>query len=280
MEIGNLDQRICDLIQTNNGNIIASFTRGFIFVFKLNSTSYELIQKIKAHDDACDVEKTIEIKDGRLISCSNDNTIKIWKYNNNKYTLENILRAKKSKKVLDKRRERRFLFDICCHLGRTNEYDIYYDVDDILELNNNIIVSIPNVNGPIIFWNIKELQMECKFKGICRDRGNILKKLSNKLFIVGGVKYIYLFSILNYKLINKIEINYKCSNICCLSDGNILTGHEDGIIRQYNLINNELKLIGEKKYHSDWIITILQLKKDLIISTSYDKKIKLFQIYK
>ena len=34
LEICNLTQRVCDLMQTNNGNIISSLTRGFIFVFK------------------------------------------------------------------------------------------------------------------------------------------------------------------------------------------------------------------------------------------------------
>ena len=204
IEIGNLNHRVFDLMQINNGNIIASLTWGFILVFKINSNSYELIQKIKAHDDACTVEKTIEIKDGRLISCSKDCTIKIWKYNNKKYILENQLRAKKRKKLRRKTRLESYLSDCSCLLGKSSEYDIYYRVDDILELKNNIIVSIPNGNGPIIFWNIKELQMVCKFKEFRWDCTNKLKKLSNKFFIIGGDKYIFLFSILNYKLINKI----------------------------------------------------------------------------
>ena len=36
---------------------------------------------------------------------------------------------------------------------------------------------------------------------------NILKKLNNEDFFVGGEKYIYLFSILNSSLINKIKID-------------------------------------------------------------------------
>ncbi len=41
-------------MQTKNGNIIASLSWGFILVIELTSTSYEIIQKIKAHD------KTVE----------------------------------------------------------------------------------------------------------------------------------------------------------------------------------------------------------------------------
>ena len=83
-------------MQTKNGNIIASLSWGFILVIKLTSTSYEIIQKIKAHDKT--VEKTIEIKDGRLISCAKDKKMKIWKYFNNQYILENILCLKNQKR--------------------------------------------------------------------------------------------------------------------------------------------------------------------------------------
>ena len=96
LKIDNLDNRVTDLIQTYNGNIIISLITGFILVIKLTSTSYEIIQKIKAHDQT--VKKTIEVKDRRLISCSEDKKIKIWKYNNNLYTLENILCLKKNMK--------------------------------------------------------------------------------------------------------------------------------------------------------------------------------------
>ena len=109
------------------------------------------------------------------------------------------------------------------------------------------------------------------------DSLNILKKFSNKLFIIGGSIYLYLFSSLNYKLISIIYIDSNCESICCLSDGNILTGHEDGKIRQYNLINNELKFIEEKKYHNDSINDIIQLKKDLVISCSYDKNTNIYK---
>jgi len=109
------------------------------------------------------------------------------------------------------------------------------------------------------------------------DSLNILKKFSNKLFIIGGSIYLYLFSSLNYKLISIIYIDSNCEIICCLSDGNILTGHEDGKIRQYNLINNELKFIEEKKYHNDSINDIIQLKKDLVISCSYDKNTNIYK---
>jgi len=278
LKIDKINKRITDLMQTKNGNIIASLTFGFILVIKLTSSSYEIIQKIKAHEET--VEKTIEIKDGRLISCAEDNKMKIWKYNNNQYILENILCLKKSKKVLEKEAilEKRALRFCGCYFGMSNVYNEFYSIDDILELKNNIIVSIPDGKDPIIFWNIKELEIICQIeKELYFDSLNILKKFSNKLFIIGGRRYLYLFSSLNYKLISIINIDSNCKSICCLSDGNILTGHEDGKIKQYNLINNELKFIGEKKYHNNSINDIIQLKKDLVISCSYDGNTNIYK---
>jgi len=270
LKIDNLDNSIEDLMQTKTGNIIASLLRGLILVIKLTSTSYEIIQKFRAHEET--VEKTIEIKDGRLISCGGDKKMRIWKNNNNQYIYENILYLEKAMKEKSYIREQGF---ICCFMRR--DYNEFHSIDDILELKNNVIVSISNEDSLIIFWNIKNLEIICQIKNWYIYGLNKLKKLSNNLFIIGGEEYLYLFSSLNYKLINKIEIYSKCVNICCLSDGKILTGHKDGKIRQYNLINNELKLIGEKKCHNGLIKDIIQLKEDSIISCSDDKEVNIYK---
>ena len=272
LKIDNLDNRVKDLIQSKTGNIITSLISGFILVIKLTSTSYEIIQKINAHIQT--LEKTIEIKDGRLISCSEDKTMKIWKYNNNQYILENVLCLKRTMKAevyIDQPGLR------CCNFFSSCEYSDFYRIDNILELKNNIIVSTPIIEGPIIFWNIKKFELICQIKDFYGDILFHLKKLSNKLFILGGTNYLYLFSSLKYNLINKFEINSIYRSICCLPDGSILTGHKDGKMRQYSLINNELKFVGEKKCHNDWIIAIIQLKEDLIISSSDDKTINIYK---
>ena len=101
-------------------------------------------------------------------------------------------------------------------------------------------------------------------------------KIFNDIIIVGGREYIYLIN--NYNLINKIEINSDCYSICYLYDGSILTGHKNGYIKQWDLNNSKLKLIEEKKLHNDRIRVISQLKNDLIVSGSNDKKINIYKI--
>ena len=139
-----------------------------------------------------------------------------------------------------------------------------------MELKENEIISTPYGNSSIIFWNINELKIISQINQIeCTWCWNIISKLLNDIIIVGGKKYIYLIN--NYNLINKIEINSDCSSVCYLYDGSILTGHGNGYIKQWDLNNNELKLIGEKKVHDGEIRVISQLKNDLILSGSYKK---------
>ena len=245
LKIDNLEKEVFNIMQANNGYIIATLTSGSILIFKLTSlTSYELIQKIMAHNGY--VRKMLELEDNKFISCSDDKTIKIWKFNDNQLMLENTLNNK------DK-------------------------ISSILEIKDNIIVSTPWENGAVVFWNIKESQIISESEKIdCQWCWNILKKISNEFFVVGGKKYIYLFSIVNYNLTSKIEIDSQCYSICCLSDGTILTGHENGYIKQYNFINKELKLIAQKKHHNGIIRVIYQLNNDLILSGSDDRTINIY----
>ena len=90
LSIKHLKSNVLNIMQSNEGYIFASLDSGSILIFKLiSSNSYQLIENkknehikehIKEHDDR--VTKIIQIKDGRFISCSNDKTIKIWKFLN------------------------------------------------------------------------------------------------------------------------------------------------------------------------------------------------------
>ena len=192
LQIKNLDDCVYNIIQGSNDNIYASIGNGTISIFKLTSlTTYEKIQTFKIHNDK--VRKIIELKDGRFASCSKDKTIQIWEFNNNELIIYHIFNQDNS---------------ISC----------------ILESNENEIISTPEGNGSINFWNINESLIISKISKIeCNWSWNNLKKSLNDIIIVAGIKYIYLIN--NYELINKIEINYDCYSVCCLNNVNILTGH-------------------------------------------------------
>ena len=77
-----------------------------------------------------------------------------------------------------------------------------------IEEGENEIISTPILeNGSIIFWNINTLEKIAQINGIaCVFCWNILKKISNNTFIVGGARNIYLIK--DYKLIDNIKSSF------------------------------------------------------------------------
>jgi hypothetical protein len=238
-------------MQGSNDYIFASLYSGNISFFKLNPNNSNLnIQNIKAHKDI--VRKIIELKDGRYVSCSQDKTIKIWKFINNNLILDRTINVDSLKK----------------------------GVSSIEEVNKNVIISTPiDENGSILFWNINEGKIISQINDIaCVFCWNLLKKISNNTFIVGGAREIYLIK--DYKLIDRIQIELQREiySICYLNNGNILTGHFNGYIKYWNFNNNKLKYIDEKKFHQTSIRVINQINDNSILTGSDDITINLIKI--
>ena len=237
LSIKNLKSNVLNIMQSNEGYIFASLDSGSILIFKLiSSNSYQLIQDIKGHDDR--VTKIIQIKDGRFISCSNDKTIKIWKFLNEQLILDKTL----------------------------NEYE-ETGISSIIEFKENEIISTPYKLGSIVFWSLQESKIIEKINNIkCDWDWNIIEKINEDTIIVGGRKSLYLIK--NYKLVIDINMDSNCYCICYLSNGDILTGHKNGNIKEWKLINNELKFIGEKKVHEKLITVIYEIKNNFLLSGS------------
>ncbi len=247
----NLESNVLNIMQSNDGYIFASLDSGSISIFKLNTlNSSQLIESVEEHKKL--VSKIIQIKDGRFISCSYDKTIKIWNFLNEKLTLN---------KSLDEDNE----------------------ISSIMEYKENEIISTPYGEGSIIFWNVNEskiIEQINKTKSNkqikCNWDWNIIEKINENTVIVGGKHFIYLIK--NYKLVIDIDMNSYCYCLCYLSYGNILTGHDNGTIKEWEFRNNELKCIGEKKVHDKLISVIYEIKNNFLLSGSQDKKINIYKL--
>ena len=253
-----LDDKVLNIMQSNDGYIFASLESGSISIIKLNTlNSYQLIQSVKEHQES--VNKIIQIKDGRFISCSNDKTIKIWEFSNEKLILNKTL-------------------------NEDNE------INSIIEYKENEIISTPYGNGSIIFWDINKPENKKSPPVECYGLWNNIQKINDHNVIIGGEKYIYLFQNViiggekyiylfqNYDLIKKIEINSGCYSICYLSNGNILTGHQNGNIKEWKFNNNELNCIGEKEGVYDDEINVIYEIKNKFILTGVLKSINIYKI--
>ena len=210
-----------------------------------------IINKIinNAHEDY--IIKVIYYSNENLISCSNDNKIKIWKENNNN-NYDNIKILTHSNYVCSilYLEDKNIL--ISCGLDGTKFWN----------LNKNEI----NYNNINCIQYFKEV--ECGYNnGLCRldeDR------------IIIGIDSLIIISILNNKIIKEINIPFKCFGIRLIEDkGIFLSGGRSGDIRIYRNDNYECIQIIQNA-HDNCINGFVELKDGSIVSYSYDMKIKIW----
>ena len=207
--------------------------------FKLN--------KIILNAHISQINKVIYFNEN-IISCSNDNTVKLWEenINNNNYQLNLILNHLKS---------------VCCIL---------------LIKEKNIFIS-SGLNGTR-FYNLNNFELIFEIKETWCGAWNALCKIDNDKIIVQEEQNLLLniISITEKKIINKIKCNYISLGIISIDDkGIILVGVNKNII-VYDNQNNYKYLQYIENAHGNYIIGFQQLKNGLIVSYSFDESIKIW----
>ena len=264
-------------IQLRNENIVTCSWDYTLKIIKLiGKDKYEVVQILKAHEFV--VDKAIELEDGRLLTCADDNYIIIWKKNTNNdlYELE--------KKVVNSL--------------------IEFPNANIVLINKNLLLGTSLNEFKLRFYEIdNNFQLIYSFDSIhcCFSRNSILYIEERDLLLVGGSgKYIggiYLFKLKKIPyLIGNVHTNWirNAHSIILLEDGNVLIGLEeykrkkDLIIDEqfsickFKIIENDkkLKLVNKLgKAHISLINGLIEWKeKDLIVSCSHDKQIKLWKM--
>ena len=103
--------------------------------------------------------------------------------------------------------------------------------------------------------------------------------ISKELLLIPGINKISIININEYKVIRIIDVP-NSSNICgtCIINENILlTGDNNGIIKQWKIEGDNLNLISIKENtHNDFIYFIIKIGDGHIASGSFDKSIKIW----
>ena len=103
--------------------------------------------------------------------------------------------------------------------------------------------------------------------------------ISKELLFISGENKISIININKYKLIKIIEVSNSSwiGGACMLNDNIILTGDDNGVIRQWKIEGDNLILISIKENaHNDIIFSIIKIGDGHIISGSRDKSIKIW----
>ena len=208
----------------------------------LNKEEPYLINIFNAHESF--ITKIIKLFDGNFASCSKE--IKIW---NCKYPFKLI-------KKLD---------------GHNNL------IKSIIQLSDKRLISVSSFEENIlIYWNINTGEKEKIIKNVKCVNNNSLIELPNYKIGVGGKNEIYIISSINYQIEIIIKAHNSLVNCLILYYDTLLSSSVDGDIKQWNLIN--FQCISNKiKAHKNYILSLLQLNDNVIISSSDEGKVKIWK---
>jgi WD40 repeat protein len=173
--------------------------------------NYEFTNILKGHLNL--ITKVIELKNGKLCSCSFDGYIKLWKKNiDNSYELEINLNFFENGKFYSLLEVNEIIFSL---LNYDNKKILYF-----MNLNKKI-------DGKKIIENIN------------LKRENLIQ-LNNNNLIIGGIYVIYIYDINNNEE-TPIKCNYIICSLYLLKDNGILFGDNCGnLVKIKNIFNFEI----------------------------------------
>ena len=248
---------VLSLIQLNNGKLVSSSSDQTIkfwdFNFdkseistknQLNLNNFFLRKSIKAHSDS--VNNLLQLKNGNLVSCSKDKTIKIWDISN-----------------LNEIKE---LYTLKGHNNSVNK---------VIELQDKSQIISCSFDGKIIFWDLNMKKDKIIIKGHIKYIYDIILLNKNE-FASSSFEEIKVWNI--EKKEKEYELKGHNGWIYCLTllkENYMASGSYDRTIIIWNLKDKiqEQKLIG----HTQAIQSIISYNKNEIISASWDKSIKIWK---
>lgn len=267
--------------QNKNKLLLCNDTKILIY----DTVNFTKESEINAHRRI--LNELSEMRNGNIISTSNDSSIKIWDLNNLRCinTINNVHEnwTKKAQELNDGNiltcggDTSMKLFD-----GNTfNQIKIFPDhydnVNDFVVYNNGKFSSMDGT-GALFEWNIQT--GECNEDNIIGDVAAfcMLYDGGNNL-ITGGMYGNLILDINDWHTVKRIEKyefgDSEVNSLCMLEDGNILGGLDDG---SFFGLNDEFEIrdiLG--KAHNNAIIQIIKLNNGLIASVDGTNSIKIWR---
>ena len=287
-EVAKLTHFVNTLLILENGRIACCSDKNSIDILDQNSFEIDLI--IEGHEGK--ITSIAALEDGRLISSSLDNTIKIWKITSNSYLCEGTIptNEKGEYKITKLLSLNQSYFASCGSDSKIRIWETKMPNDcinvllghsktvkSILKLGDNELVSGGH-DLSIIFWDLNKYEEISRVNNVfCSDSNSIVEGNKNKLFVC-GVCVITVINTNTYEVIKRIkDYSLGCFRCCLkLKNGGIIAGNDEGVLYFIDKYYN-YEIIKEKA-HSDYITSLISFDGDKILSSSYDKTIKMWKV--
>jgi len=273
-----------------DGRFVTCDGNGKIIIY--NNKTYQPVLTIKEHNDY--INDIIQLSSGELVSCSDDNTIKIYNINKNNIQIIQTLKEHKDRvnKIIELKNKQLVScsFDnsiIFYHKDSNNKYIKDYSISTngwngpIIQTKDNEICYYEKDNDTICFYDLIKKNNIKKINDInatAYTYDNLLM-MSKDLLLIGGENIISIVNVNSYNIVRTIKIS-DSGNIFAtlmLNKDMILTGDENGRLIQWKIENDNLKIISKKENaHDDRILSLTKLGNGHILSSDLDKTVKIW----
>ena len=230
----------------DSGYLVSSSGDETIKVWEIYKNRYQLIRTLRDHKK--NVYKTIQISAQRMVSCSEDLTIKLW----NSSSPFNCIKT----------------------LVGHNEW-----VNSVIELSNNNYIVSGSVDWTIRFWNQSTYKCDKVIDDVYTSCSDSLKEIKGGLLIVGGNAGLALIELSSFQVQSRIKVKSSFGyirSILELSDGKVLFGTNNGKLVQLEERDwccEDLEI----ECHSRYIDSLI-MSGEILISGSEDHKVKFWKI--
>ena len=274
---------ISNIILLKNNKIAISSHDYYIKIF--NKVTFEEEISIKENSFVDWIE---QIKDGTLISCPRDKTIRLYEIKDKSYKSINVINESSCAWKMKELENGKLIStmnnsDIKIWIKKNNTLECEYSLKnggesyDILEIKKNEVVALSGNNINFFDLNKRDkIYSISGFESFNLNPGKKFCKANDELLLVCGTNNIFLVDYQAHQLISKLE----CEGIIGLykiSNNYIFSGQNNGDIKQWQSNGREIKLYSYKKAaHNSYVMSIFNLG-NLMISGDNEGSIKLWE---
>ena len=273
---------ISNIILLQNNKLATSSLDGYIKIYNKDTFEPEISIKENSHIDWIE-----QIKDGTLISCPRDNTIRLYEIKDKSYNTINVLKESSSAWKMKELQSGKLIssmsnYDIKVWIKKNETLECEFIIPnggesyDILEIRKNEVVALSSTN--VNFYDLNKRDKIYSISGFESFYGNYgikFCKANDELLLVCGSNNIFLVDIKSYQLISKIECQ-KIVTLYKISNDFILSGQSNGDIKQWQCIGRETKLFSYKNKGNNSHVTAFLKLNEIILSGDRAGNIKIW----
>ena len=227
---------ISNIILLQNNKLATSSLDGYIKIYNKDTFEPEISIKENSYIDWIE-----QIKDGTLISCPRDNTIRLYEIKDKSYNTINVLKESSSAWKMKELQSGKLIssmsnYDIKVWIKKNDTLECEFIIPnggesyDILEIRKNEVVALSSTN--VNFYDLNKRDKIYSISGFESFYGNYgikFCKANDELLLVCGTNNIFLVDIKSYQIISNIECYY-IEILYKVSNDFILSGQSNGDI--------------------------------------------------